>query len=48
MCRRLEGNHIQAGESMLEGGVIINCAGLYADAVARDFGFCRDFTIIPV
>ena len=26
---------------------IINCAGLYADKIAGDYGFCEDFTIIP-
>ncbi|MGC8500956.1 MAG: FAD-dependent oxidoreductase, partial [Leptospirillia bacterium] len=25
----------------------INCAGLYADRIARDFGFSRDTTILP-
>lgn len=34
-----------------EGGVdadrIINCAGLYADKIANDFGFGRNYTIIP-
>src|ERR1043165_7137315 len=28
-------------------GYVINCAGLYADRVARDFGFCRRYTILP-
>lgn len=26
---------------------VINCAGLYADKVAKDFGFGKDYTIIP-
>ncbi len=26
---------------------IINCAGLYADKIARDFGFSQNYTIIP-
>ena len=26
---------------------VINCAGLYADNIARDFGFSKDFVIIP-
>ncbi len=26
---------------------IINCAGLYADKIARDFGFSTDYVIIP-
>ena len=26
---------------------LINCAGLYADKIAQDFGFAKDYTIIP-
>jgi len=26
---------------------VINCAGLYADNIARDFGFSKDYVIIP-
>lgn len=26
---------------------LINCAGLYADKIARDFGFSRQYTVIP-
>ncbi|MCK6597717.1 MAG: L-2-hydroxyglutarate oxidase [Bdellovibrionaceae bacterium] len=28
-------------------GYIINCAGLYADQIAKQYGFCKDMTIIP-
>ena len=28
-------------------GYLINCAGLYADVVARELGFCRDYRILP-
>jgi L-2-hydroxyglutarate oxidase LhgO len=31
----------------LSANVIINAAGLYADKIAREFGYCRDYTIIP-
>jgi len=27
--------------------VLINCAGLYADKIAKSFGFAKDYTIIP-
>jgi len=42
----------QAGEVItaqgrLEAGYIINCSGLYADKIARDFGFCSRYTILP-
>jgi len=46
-ARRISGNAVQAGSEMFEAGKIINCAGLYADRIARDFGFCRDYAIIP-
>jgi len=26
---------------------IINCAGLYADKIAKEFGFAKDYTILP-
>lgn len=32
---------------VLKADKIINCAGLYADKVAKDFGFSADYTIIP-
>ncbi len=30
-----------------EGEKLINCAGLYADKVAKEFGYSKDYTIIP-
>jgi L-2-hydroxyglutarate oxidase len=45
--KRLEGNRIQAGGQVIDAGMIINCAGLYADVIAKDFGFSGDYTIIP-
>ncbi|MDE3015425.1 MAG: L-2-hydroxyglutarate oxidase [Pseudomonadota bacterium] len=44
---RFGDNGIVAGGQRFEAGMIINCAGLYADRIARDFGFCRDYGIIP-
>lgn len=32
---------------IIEAGTIINAAGLYADRIARDYGFSRSYTIIP-
>ena len=26
---------------------MINCSGLYADKIAKQFGFCNDYTILP-
>ena len=45
--RRIENNAIVAGGQNFEAGKIINCAGLYADRIARDFGFCEHYAIIP-
>jgi (S)-2-hydroxyglutarate dehydrogenase len=32
---------------VINAGKVINAAGLYADKIARDFGFSKDYTIIP-
>lgn len=45
--KRISGNCIMAGNNKFDAGMIINCAGLYADVIARDFGFSDNFTIIP-
>ncbi len=31
----------------VEAGYTVNAAGLYADSIARDFGFSQDFSIVP-
>ncbi len=38
---------VTAAGVTIESGLIINAAGLYADRIARDFGFSRNYTIIP-
>lgn len=45
--KKLGDTRILAGDIIIEAKRIINCAGLYADRIARDFGFCKDHTIIP-
>lgn len=45
--KRLGPLTILAGDVEITAGKIFNCAGLYADRIARDFGFCQDYTIIP-
>lgn len=46
--KRLDGNTIQTVKNnTYSAKVIINAAGLYADKVARDFGFSDKYTIIP-
>jgi len=38
---------VTTGGMVLEAGLVINAAGLYADTVARDYGFSKNYTIIP-
>lgn len=45
--RGRSGNVVRAGKEEFEGKKIINCAGLYADKVAQDFGFGKKYTMIP-
>jgi len=40
-------NIVQTSQGDFEGDKIINCAGLYADRVAQDFGFGSKYTMIP-
>jgi L-2-hydroxyglutarate oxidase LhgO len=40
-------NTVQTDQGDFEGDKIINCAGLYADRVAQDFGFGAKYTMIP-
>ncbi|MBF0511085.1 MAG: FAD-dependent oxidoreductase, partial [Candidatus Omnitrophica bacterium] len=41
------GQVIHTTQGDFEGNKIINCAGLYADHVAQDFGYGRKYTMIP-
>jgi L-2-hydroxyglutarate oxidase len=41
------GQVVRTNQGEFEGGIIINCAGLYADKVAQDFGFGQKYTMIP-
>jgi L-2-hydroxyglutarate oxidase LhgO len=46
--KRINENQIQSSKNrVFHAHKIINCAGLYADKVAKDFGFSKDYTIIP-
>lgn len=42
-----QGQTVLTDRGEFEAGKIINCAGLYADKVAQDFGFGHEFTMIP-
>jgi len=48
-CRYLKKtpDGILTTEGELRATRVINCAGLYADKIARDFGFSKHYTIIP-
>jgi len=41
------GQVVRTNQGEFEGRTIINCAGLYADKVAQDFGFGQEYTMIP-
>jgi len=45
--KRLSANTIQTANLQIEAGKIINAAGLYADKIAKDYGFSSDYTIVP-
>lgn len=40
-------NNVVTNKRSLEAKYIVNTAGLYADTIAKQFGFCNDFTILP-
>ena len=41
------GNIITTSKGVYSAKKVINCAGLYADNIAKDFGFSKDYVIIP-
>ena len=41
------GRRVQTTQGVIEAGYVINCAGVYADRIARDYGFCSRYTILP-
>jgi L-2-hydroxyglutarate oxidase len=38
---------ITAGDKVFKAEKIINCAGLYADKIAKDFGFSKHYELVP-
>ncbi|MEG3638172.1 L-2-hydroxyglutarate oxidase [Magnetococcus sp. PR-3] len=42
-----QGNQVQLGSHRLEPGYVINAAGLYADHIAKAYGFCQDHVVLP-
>ena len=45
--RRRRGNEIETSQGRWSAGYIVNCAGLHADRIARQFGFAQHYTILP-
>jgi L-2-hydroxyglutarate oxidase LhgO len=45
--KKLDNSTIKTSHQNIKFKKLINCAGLYADKIAKDFGFARNFTIIP-
>ena len=46
--KKLDNHTVQSNLNQIFSATkIINCAGLYADRVAKDFGFSQNYTIIP-
>jgi len=42
-----ESDRIRTSQGYISAGYVINAAGLYADRVAVDFGFSKDYRILP-
>jgi len=45
--RRIDEKKIGAGDFVFQYEKLINTAGLYADKIAKEFGFSKDYVIIP-
>ena len=45
--RRVGKSSIQTSNGVFDAKYLINVAGLYADKIGRDFGFSRDYRILP-
>ena len=45
--KKLDANTIKTNKNIFSAEKIINCAGLYADKIAKDFSFSKNYVIIP-
>ena len=45
--RSRTGSTLHTSQGDIVAGYVVNCAGLYADRIARDYGFCSRYTILP-
>ena len=44
---RREGNRVESSAGFFEAKHVVNCAGLFADRVATDFGFAQNYVMLP-
>ena len=44
---RVDKRSVKTSNGLFEANYIINAAGLYADKIGRDFGFSKDYRILP-
>ncbi len=42
-----EKHHLRTSAGIIRANSLINCAGLYADRIAKEYGFCKDFIMLP-
>ncbi len=42
-----KGKRVNTSEGPIEAGYVVNSAGLYADRIARDYGFSQKYRILP-
>jgi L-2-hydroxyglutarate oxidase LhgO len=45
--RRRQGNEVATSQGRWSAGYVVNCAGLHADRIAKQFGFSQHYTILP-
>jgi L-2-hydroxyglutarate oxidase LhgO len=45
--RRVRANEIESSRGRWSAGYVVNCAGLHADRIARQFGFSQHYVILP-
>lgn len=45
--RRRRGNEIESSQGRWSAGYVVNCAGLHADRIARQFGFSANYIMLP-
>lgn len=45
--RHLHNNILETTQGRFQAGFVVNCAGLYADKIAKDFGFSKHYRMLP-